>query len=65
MTENTEYGTESASSQELCSEADRILQEAGFNIFGRKKGSFDPKQVGFEIRMQTGAYSRNSERRRK
>ena len=46
---------------QLSQEADRLLRKVGYDIFGRVKEEVDHGQVIFESRMQTGAYSRNSE----
>ncbi len=52
-----------ASTLELCQEADDMLKDAGFDRWGRENS--DPKQSRFEHRMATGAYSRNSEMRKR
>lgn len=49
----------------LSEEADRLLREAGLDIWGRKKTKENYFQSRFEDSAMTGAYSRNSERNRK
>jgi len=53
------------SSRELSREADKILKQNGFDIFGRNRRETNFFQINFDNRMQTGAYSRSSESRRK
>lgn len=49
----------------LMKQADEFLKNKGYTIWGRKKKDSYYQQTRFEARMQTGAYSRNSENRRK
>jgi hypothetical protein len=50
------------SALELLQEADDILRDAGYNRWGRENS--DRKQARFEHCMPTGAYIRDSERRK-
>jgi hypothetical protein len=56
---------EEKTSYELSREADKFLKQHGIDIWGRPKIERNYHQDSFEYRMQKGAYSNNSERRKR
>ena len=52
-------------SKELIEEANKLLRSNGFDIFGGDRGKTNYLQINFEHRMQSGAYSKNSEKNRR
>jgi hypothetical protein len=56
----TELSHKSLTPREISQRADKILAEAGYDIFGREDTSC--MQTRFELRMQTGAYCSQKDR---
>ena len=48
--ETGEGETEEKNTYELCDEADKLLKNAGYDIFAREFGKVDPRQIRFDIR---------------
>ncbi len=65
MSTQDHYRMQKPDSWKLSELADKLLKEAGCDIWGEKDTEDRSQQSRFEYRMQTGAYSRSSEKKRK